>query len=139
MALDIFINFEGNCKQAVLFYAEAFRKDIPEFMTFADNPGDDYFPPTKETEDLIMYTSLNFDGVNIMFSDIPPGTGLIVGNNVSLTVVNEDMEEVKRLFNAMAAEGTVIMPLQETFWSKCYGYLSDKFGVHWQFSHSGSK
>lgn len=26
------------------------------------------------------------------------------------------------------------MDLQETFWSKCYGLLTDKFGINWQFS-----
>jgi len=27
------------------------------------------------------------------------------------------------------------MPLQETFWSKAYGMVEDRFGVQWQFSH----
>jgi len=49
------------------------------------------------------------------------------------------MEEVKRLLNAIAAEGIVIMLLQDTFWSKLYSYVSDKFGVYWQFSHSDGK
>jgi PhnB protein len=29
---------------------------------------------------------------------------------------------------------TITMELQETFWSKCYGALADKYGVNWMFS-----
>jgi PhnB protein len=31
------------------------------------------------------------------------------------------------------------MELQETFWSKAYGSLKDKFGVEWQFSHDNGE
>lgn len=27
------------------------------------------------------------------------------------------------------------MELQETYWSKCYGSLKDKFGIAWQLSY----
>lgn len=27
------------------------------------------------------------------------------------------------------------MELQETFWSKCYGSVTDKFGIPWQLSY----
>ena len=35
--------------------------------------------------------------------------------------------------------GQIIMDLQETFWSSLYGYVTDQFGVGWQFSHETAK
>jgi len=70
-----------------------------------------------------------------MFSDTPPGMPYVLGNNISLTIVSKDMDEIKSLFANLKEGGTVMMDLQETFWSKCYGYITDKFGIQWQFSY----
>jgi uncharacterized glyoxalase superfamily protein PhnB len=43
------------------------------------------------------------------------------------------------LFNKLKEGGTVNMDLQETFWSKCYGSVTDKFGIQWQLSHDSRK
>lgn len=139
MAISLFINYDGNCREAVLFYADVFRKPIPEFMTFADAPPDPDYKVNEKNARLIMFTSLNIEGINIMFSDIPEGWPHNVGNNISITLVLKDIDEVKRLFNRMAVEGMVTMPLQETFWSKCYGNVTDKYGIQWQFSHDSGE
>ena len=69
-----------------------------------------------------------------MFSDVFPGMELKVGNNVSLTVVSTNRDEILNWFNRLKEGGTVQMDLQETFWSKLYGNLRDKYGIEWQFS-----
>jgi PhnB protein len=139
VALDIFINFNGNCEEAVLFYASVFGKGSPEFMRFKDAAPDPSFPIPEKDKNLIMFSSLNLFGTNVMFSDVLPGMDPAKGNNISLTVVSKDMDEVKRLFHSMAASGTITMELQETFWSKCYGNVTDKYGIQWQFSHDGGQ
>lgn len=35
--------------------------------------------------------------------------------------------------------GRVAMDLQETFWSKCYGSLTDKFGLEWQLNYDSGE
>jgi PhnB protein len=45
------------------------------------------------------------------------------------------VDEIKTLFNKLQEGGTIGMDLQETFWSKCYGSVTDKFGIQWQFNH----
>ncbi|MBK1811162.1 VOC family protein [Clostridium sp. YIM B02505] len=47
------------------------------------------------------------------------------------------MEEVKSCYDKLKEGGTVDMELQETFWSKSYGTLTDKFGILWQLSYEG--
>jgi len=66
-----------------------------------------------------------------MFSDTFPGSPFAIGNNVTLALVLSDADAVKEAFQKLQEGGEVLMDLQETFWSKCYGSLVDKFGVTW--------
>jgi len=135
MAVDIYMNFNGNCREAVEFYAQVFKTEKPQIMTFGDSPqSPDYVLP-EEAKDLILHTRLNIQGSNVMFSDTFPGMPFVAGNNISLAIVNEDLDELKTLFSQLQEGGKVGMELQETFWSKCYGSLTDKFGIEWQFNH----
>lgn len=135
MAVEVFIHFNGKCREAVEFYAKVFRTEKPEFMFFKDAP---YSPEPSLSEDakeLVMYTSLNINGSTVMFSDTAPNMPVITGNNISLTISKEDMDEITSWFNQLKEGGTVVMELQETFWSKYYGMLVDKFGIPWHFNY----
>ena len=132
MAVEVFLNFNGNCRDAVKFYAQVFRLEEPKIMTYGDAPPDSQMPVTKDTKNLVMYTSLNIHGSNVMFMGTLPDMPIIQGNNITLTIGSKDLVEVRRLFHEMKEGGNVIMDLQETFWSKCYGMFIDKFGIPWQ-------
>ena len=55
--------------------------------------------------------------------------------NVTLAVGSNDIAKLEILFDRMQEGGRVEIALQETFWNKRHGLLTDKFGVPWQFSH----
>ncbi len=135
MAVDVYINFNGNCREAVEFYAQVFETEKPQIMTFGDSPPDPKFVLPEEAKNLVMHTRLNINGSNVMFSDVFPGMPFVAGNNISLTIGSKNMDEIKSLFNKIKEGGTVNMDLQETFWSKCYGFVTDKFGIGWQFNY----
>lgn len=135
MAIDVYINFNGNCREAVEYYAQIFGTEKPQFFTFGDAPPNPEFSFPEETKDLIMHTQLNILGSTIMFSDVPPGMPFVAGNNISLSIPSNDVDEIKSLYLKLKEGGTVIMELQETFWSKCYGNITDKFGIQWQLNH----
>jgi PhnB protein len=139
MAVDVYINFKGNCRAAVEFYAEVFGTEKPRIMTFGDAPPNPEFALAEETKNLVMHALLNIKGSNIMFSDTPADMPFIAGNNISLIIGSKDMDEIKSLFNKLKEGGTVLMELQETFWSKSYGYLTDKFGIQWQLSYDNGQ
>lgn len=139
MAIHPYINFNGNCREAVEFYAEAFGVEKQKIMLFGDTPPNPNFPLTDETKKQVMHTFLNIKGSTIMFSDVPYGDTLTVGNNISLVVISNDMDEVKSIFNKLKEGGSVGTELQETFWSKCYGILTDKFGIIWQLSYDNGE
>lgn len=138
MAVDVYLNFNGNTREAVEFYAQVFETDKPEIMTFGETPADPNFTLPEEAKDLVMHTRLNIDGSNVMFSDVFPGMPFNQGNNISLSIVNNDLEKIQEYYNKLSDGGTVIMELQETFWSKSYGSLRDKFGIEWQFNYESN-
>ena len=139
MSVDVYLIFNGNCREAAEYYAQVFGTEKPQFSTFGGSPSDPQYPLPEEAKDLIMHTRLNIDGSNVMFSDSFPGMPFTVGNNISLAVVNKDIDLIKSWFHKLKEGGTVGMELQETFWSKCYGSLKDKFGIEWQFNYDNGE
>lgn len=137
MAVDIYINFNGNCREAVGFYTKVFKAAEPKFMTFGDVPPNPDFPYNEETKKLILHSELEIFGTKLMFSDVPSDMPFVAGNNITLVISSKNIEEIKSLFAQLKDGGAVEMELQETFWSKCYGYLRDKYGIGWQLSYSG--
>ncbi len=133
MAVEVFVNFNGNCREAVSYYADIFGVEVPQFMTFGE--GSPEHPVPEQAKDWIMYSALKIAGSTVMFSDCFPGMTLIQGNNITLTIGSKDAAELTGYFNRLKEGGTVQMELQETFWSKCYGMCTDKFGIPWQVSH----
>ena len=134
MSVDVYINFNGNCREAVEYYAQVFGTEQPKMMTFGEVPPNPEFTLPEEAKSLIMHTRLKISGSNVMFSDVFPGMPFTMGNNISLSVVTNDKDEIQSVFNKLKDGGTVVMELQETFWSKYYGSLTDKFGIIWQFN-----
>ncbi|SFF07425.1 PhnB protein [Paenibacillus catalpae] len=134
MSVDAYLNFDGNCREAAEFYAEVFGLDKPKLMTFGEVPPHPDYPLPEEAKNLIMHTRLNIGGSNVMFSDVFPGMPFIVGNNITLAYVVEDEDKIRSAFDQLKVGGTIVMELQETFWSKLYGQVTDKFGIQWQFN-----
>ena len=134
MALSVYLNFDGNCREVVEFYADVFNTQMQDVMTFGQMPPEEGLTIPEEAKNLVLHTHLNINGTLVMFSDCLPGMGapLKMGNNVSLTVVSEDIAEIQRLYDRLKEGGSVEMELQETFWSKAYASITDRFGIPWQ-------
>lgn len=135
MAVNVYLNFDGNCRDAVDFYSEAFGAEKQKIMTFGDAPQSPQFKIPEEAKALIIYTYLDIYGSRVMFSDVFPGTTLNVGNNICLTIMCKSVEEVKTIFNKLKEGGKIDMELQKTFFSECFGSLTDKFGILWQIGY----
>lgn len=134
MTVEAYLNFNGNCREAVEFYSEVFGTEKPRFMQFGDMPGDGRFPMDDSVKSLIMHAEISVMGSRIMFSDVPPGMSFTIGNNISLIVNSSDEKGLRAIFDQLKQGGEIKMELQETFWSKCYGFAVDKFGIGWQLS-----
>ena len=131
MSLDCFLVFDGDCRKAIEFYADVFKQEIPKnIMTYGENPEGS----SVENKDRIIYASIPLSGQNVMFCDCPAGDEHIKGNNISLTLGLSDEAEIKRIFEALANDGEVYMPLGKTFFSGLFGMVCDKFSIIWQLS-----
>ena len=137
MAIEVYLIFNGNCREAVEFYTKAFGSETPKIMTYGDAPPNPEFTLPEEAKNLIMHTRLTIAGSNVMLSDICPGMPVNQGNNISLTVISKNIDEIKSIFTKLKEGGTVQLEPQETFWSKCYASLTDKFGIPWQLNYDG--
>lgn len=135
--LEVYLNFKNQAADAIAFYETVFDVKSEGVMTFADAPEDPEHPTLESWKDLIINASMTIEGVPVMFSDMPDGMGVtfVEGNNVSLVVSTDDEAKIDRIFNRLAEGGKVTMPLAETFWTKKYGMLVDKFGIHWMLNY----
>ena len=139
MSVHAYINFNGNCREAVEFYRQVFGAEAHEIMLYGEAPPDPGFPVPDEHKNLVMHTVLDIFGTIVMFSDLLPGETIVQGNNISLVVMLKNTDEIKTLFNRLKEGGTVDMEPQETFFSKYFGSLTDKFGIIWQVMHDDTE
>jgi len=78
----------------------------------------------------IMHVRLEVGDLVLSGSDCPPQ--MFEGNKgfrVNLGIDNHT--EAERIFNAFAENGTVQMPLSQTFWAYRFGMVSDRFDIPW--------
>jgi PhnB protein len=131
-SVTTYLSFDGNCREAMEFYAKALGGEL-SLMPFSGMPGD--FPP--ELKERIMHGRLSHGSEAIvMASDTMPGHGLPLqpGNNFSVMIQCESVDEIDRVFAALGDQGRIVMPLQQTFWAARFGMLTDRFGINWMLN-----
>ncbi|HZT30664.1 MAG TPA: VOC family protein [Bryobacteraceae bacterium] len=132
-----YLNFDGNCRQAMQFYGKCLGAEL-QLMTFAEGPAS--LPKeAKEAKDRILHARLTKGSVCLMASDTLPGMPFQQGNNFSIALECESLEEIEKLFTAVGESGTIVMPLHDAFWGARFGMLKDQFGIHWMFSFEPPK
>ncbi|SPE39931.1 conserved hypothetical protein [Candidatus Sulfopaludibacter sp. SbA3] len=127
-----YLNFDGNCRQAMEFYAKCLGGEL-QLMPFSEIPGDN--PQMKAAGDRIMHARLSKGFTVLMASDTMPGMPFQQGNNFSVSIGCESLEEIEAFFAAVGEGGTVTMPLQDQFWGARFGMIKDQFGIHWMFNY----
>ena len=132
MLFEVFINFDGNCREALEFYSKVFKKEAQNLMTYDQVPANPDCPVQETDRNKIMYASIRFDNMLAMFMDVSEGMPFVKGTNISPTLSMDSKEEVTRIFHGLAADGTVEIDLGKMFFSECYGSVTDKFGINWQ-------
>ncbi|ESQ85568.1 hypothetical protein ABAC460_23515 [Asticcacaulis sp. AC460] len=123
--------FNGNCREAFAFYAEVLRGEITFMMSHADSPMKDQVPDSWG--DAILHATLTIGKDHIMGADAPGDMyKKPVGVNINLNYT--DIEDARRVYNALVEGGLPYMPFGETFWSKGFGMCTDRYGHHWMIS-----
>jgi PhnB protein len=127
-----YLNFDGNTRDAMKFYARCLGGEL-SIMPFSEAPGD--FP--KDAKDKVMHARITKNGSTVlMASDALAGHGAPFrpGNNFSISLDCESLDEIEKLFAAFGEKGKITMPLQDTFWGARFGMITDQFGINWMFN-----
>jgi PhnB protein len=136
MAIEPYLFFNGCCEEAVEFYKKALGAEVLMLMRYKESPEP---PPPGMVPagwgDKIMHTSMRIGNATVMASDGCSEGPNFKGFSLSLSAANE--AEAGRFFKALADLGQVQMPLEKTFWSPCFGMVTDRFGVGWMVTVAG--
>ncbi|NLC94164.1 MAG: VOC family protein [Bacilli bacterium] len=127
-----YLYFDGNCRKAVEFYANVFNVEQQPIMTYGEGPRNPDYPLSEEDKNRVMHTFIMIGSSMVMFSDINKGDSFVQGNNISLTYVSNDENEIRDIFTKLNAGGEVLLALGESFFSKLYEIVKDQFGIIWQ-------
>ena len=126
-----YISFTGNCEEAINFYKDKLDAELLFMQRYGDSP-----MAGKGPDEKIMHCSIKIGDSVIMACDnvFESQNPTIVGNNITLAIGTSDVAQAESMFDKIADGGKVIMAMQETFWAKRFGMLTDKFGINWMFN-----
>jgi len=131
MQLNPYLFFNGQCEAAFRFYERSLGAKIIAMMPHAGTPAEGQVPP--EWRDKIIHARLVLGDQVLMGSDAPPDH-FEKPQGFSVTLGIDDPADAERIFNALAENGTIRMPIQQTFWALRFGMLVDRFGIPWMIN-----
>ena len=134
-SVTTYLHFNGNCREAMSFYQTCLGGEL-HLQPYPDAGG----KPSADPGAPITHAQLSRGGAPaLMASDSSPEGPVHQGNNFSVSVECESLDEIERLFPAIGAQGKVRLPLSDMPWGARFGMLTDRFGVQWIFNAATRK
>ena len=128
MNVQTYLFFDRCCEAAIQFYGEVFGAEVTFMMRFKDGPPVFIVPGA---EDKIFHATMKFGETAVNMSDVVGEEQTAFGGFALLAHLT-DVEEAERVFLALKIGGHVKVPLEQAFWAKRYGIVTDRFGVMWK-------
>ena len=99
------------------FYQKVFETEPAQIMTYGQMPHDNEHSVDENIKYLVLNANLKINDTNVMFSDSPESIAppVTIGNNVSLVFNAKSSEEAAKIFERLAENGTILLPLAQTF------------------------
>src|SRR4051794_22295380 len=132
-----YLTFGGRCEEALEFYRKALGAEVEMLMRFDESP--EPAPPgmlQPGFEKKIMHASFRVRGALLMASDGCGDQSHFDG--FRLPPPRPTAAAARRAFDALAVGGSVQMPITRTFWSPCFGMVTDRFGLGWMVTVPGA-
>jgi PhnB protein len=132
---NIYLTFNGNCREAFKFYEKVLQKKISVLNVFGEMPPQPGFELSEENKTRDMHVTLPASAeTSLMGSDTFPHQPVSFGNNFSISLSPDSKEEADRIFSELSQEGNVVVPISDTFWNAYFGMVEDQFGVNWMIN-----
>ncbi len=132
MPIEPYLFFNGRCEEAIAFYQQAAGARVEMMLRYSESPEtcpDGMLPADWAAK--VMHASVGIHGTRVMMSDgNTPEAPVFRGFALALTLADE--AAAGGVFAALAEGGHVVAPLGKTFWSPCFGMVTDRFGILWQ-------
>ncbi|PEX82036.1 VOC family protein [Bacillus cereus] len=125
--ITTFLMFEGKAEEAMNFYTSLFNQSEIVSISRYDENG-----PGKEGT--VIHATFTLNGQEFMCIDSFVKHDFTFTPAMSLYVTCETEEEIETVFNKLAQDGAILMPLGSYPFSKKFGWLNDKYGVSWQLT-----
>jgi len=129
--------FNGNCRQAMEFYAKVFNLEGMTITTYREIPQDPSNPLSESDKDRVAVGFLQINELKIRFFDCMPASTTFgaspfaAGNNIMMHLEIMNPDEAKKIFHELSQGGTVLEEWPEPFYAAFNGITKDKFGVVW--------
>ncbi|HYE88758.1 MAG TPA: VOC family protein [Vicinamibacterales bacterium] len=128
MQMNPYVSFKGDCAEAFQYYAEHLGGKTGELFKYGGSPMAAQAPAGWDNK--IMHGDITIGGTRLMGADVAPDQ-YEAPRGVSLSLNLTDEAEADRMFAALSDGGRVIMPIEQTFWAKRFGVVTDRFGLQW--------
>jgi PhnB protein len=134
--LNVYLNFDGNCEEAFNFYKSVFHTEFNYLGRFKDIPESVNSTHSASYNEKIMHVGLPIGNTVLMGSDCGEDFSPLfkTGNNFAVSYGADSKETAERIFNELSNGGTILMPMENTFWGEYFGMLIDPFGINWMIS-----
>ena len=128
MQMTPYLNFNGQCEAAFTLYEQCFGAQVGTLFRYAGTPMADQVP--ADWKDKVMHGTITIGDQVLAGADVaPPLYEEPKGFSLSLQLTSTT--EADRIFHMLAKDGTVVMPLEKTFWAARFGVVVDGFGIRW--------
>lgn len=131
MKTSTVLNFKGDCEAAFKFYEEHLGGQARGIFRYEGSPLSASVPPDWQNK--IMHGSIVVGDHELMGGDFLESQ-YQAPQGFTLSLQLSDTADAERIYNALAQEGTVLMPLEKTFWALRFGQVVDRFGIPWQIN-----
>jgi PhnB protein len=132
--MNPYLSFNGQCEAAFRFYEDCLGGKLGEIFRYAGTPLAEQVP--ADWQNKIMHGSLTIGDHVLMGGDVAPDR-YETPKGFSLSLQMKSTAQAERIFNLLAQDGTVVLPLEKTFWAERFGMLVDRFGIPWLINCEG--
>ena len=123
--LNPYISFSDNARQAMEFYRDVFGGELA-VNTFGD------YGAQGDESNKVMHAQLDTEnGFTLMAADTPEGMARNPGDNITVSLSGDDVEQLRGYWQKLSDGGNVTMPLEKQMWGDEFGMCTDRFGIPW--------
>jgi PhnB protein len=135
MQMNPYLSFKGDCEAAFKFYEQCLGAQPGAMFRYGGTPMAGDVP--AEWSDKVMHGSLTLGDQVLMAGDVAPDR-YEEPKGISLSLQITSTADAERIFQELANDGRVVVPLEKTFWAARFGMVVDRFGIPWLINCEGS-